>query len=67
VRSFWGNLRWAAAFAAPWVARRLRRVTPGAGVEPKLRALSEVVQHEQTQNAPFQRENGAFCVCSPWN
>ena len=47
VRSFWGNLRWAAAFAAPWVARRLRRVTPGAGVEPKSRALAEVVQHEQ--------------------
>ncbi len=44
VRSFWGNLRWAAAFAAPWVARRLRRVTPGAGVEPKSTTLSRVAQ-----------------------
>jgi lysophospholipase L1-like esterase len=43
VRSFWANLRWAAAFAAPWVARRLRRVTPGAGVEPKSTALVKVL------------------------
>jgi lysophospholipase L1-like esterase len=41
-RSVWANLRWATAFAAPWVARRLRRVTPGAGIEPKLPALTEV-------------------------
>jgi lysophospholipase L1-like esterase len=44
VRSWWQNLRWATAFAAPWVARRLRRVTPGAGIEPKLPALTEVFQ-----------------------
>lgn len=43
VRSWWQNLRWATAFAAPWVARRLRRVTPGAGIEPKLPALTEVL------------------------
>lgn len=36
------NLRWAAAFAAPWVARRLRRITPGEGVEPKSTALERV-------------------------
>jgi lysophospholipase L1-like esterase len=40
--SFWANLRWAAAFAAPWVTRRLRRVTPGAGIEPKLPNLVPV-------------------------
>jgi len=43
VRSFWGNLRWAAAFAVPWVAKRMRRVTPGAGVEPKLPTLAKVL------------------------
>ena len=42
-RSLWGNLRWATAFAAPWVARRLRRVTPGAGVEPKSTTLVKVL------------------------
>lgn len=42
-RSFWANLRWAAHFAAPWVARRLRRVTPGAGVEPKSTTLVKVL------------------------
>jgi hypothetical protein len=42
-RSWWANLCWAAAFAAPWVARRLRRVTPGAGVEPKLSTLVNVL------------------------
>lgn len=34
------DLHWAASFAAPWVIRRLRRVTPGAGVEPKLASLT---------------------------
>ncbi|AEV72817.1 lysophospholipase L1-like esterase [Mycolicibacterium rhodesiae NBB3] len=43
-RSFWGDLRWAAAFAAPWVGRRLRRVTPGAGVTPKSTTLTQVLQ-----------------------
>lgn len=43
-RSWWQNLRWATAFAAPWVARRLRRVTPGAGIEPKLPGLTAVLQ-----------------------
>jgi lysophospholipase L1-like esterase len=42
-RDFWANLRWAMAFAAPWVARRLRRVTPGEGVEPKSRTLVRVI------------------------
>ena len=42
-RSFWADLRWAAAFAAPWVARRLRRVTPGAGCEPKSSTLTSVL------------------------
>lgn len=42
--SWWANLRWAAAFAAPWVARRLRRMTPGAGVEPKTTTLMPVVR-----------------------
>ncbi|MBY0287523.1 MAG: SGNH/GDSL hydrolase family protein [Mycobacteriaceae bacterium] len=44
VRSWWQNLRWATAFAAPWAARRLRRVTPGAGIEPKLPGLVEILQ-----------------------
>ncbi|MDT5015214.1 MAG: hypothetical protein QOD39_1374, partial [Mycobacterium sp.] len=43
MRSFWANLRWAAHFAAPWVARRARRVTPGAGVEPKSTTLEKVL------------------------
>jgi lysophospholipase L1-like esterase len=34
------DLQWAASFAAPWVIRRLRRVTPGAGVQPKLSSLT---------------------------
>jgi hypothetical protein len=42
-RSFWANLQWTFAFAAPWVAKRLRRATPGAGVEPKYPALTRVV------------------------
>ena len=37
-------LHWAASFAAPWVVRRLRRVTPGAGVEPKLSSLTTPVR-----------------------
>jgi lysophospholipase L1-like esterase len=36
------NVGWAAAFAVPWVSRRLRRVTPGAGVEPKSTTLRTV-------------------------
>ncbi len=43
MRSWWQNLWWATAFAAPWVARRLRRVTPGAGIEPKLPTLTDVL------------------------
>ena len=38
------DLHWAAGFAAPWVIRRLRRVTPGAGVEPKLASLTAPVR-----------------------
>lgn len=37
------NWRWAVSFAAPWAIRRLRRVTPGTGVEPKYTALAEVL------------------------
>jgi len=43
VRDFWANLRWAAAFAAPWIGKRLRRATPGAGIEPKHATLAKVV------------------------
>jgi lysophospholipase L1-like esterase len=43
VRSFWANLKWALAFAAPWVAKRVRRVTPGAGIEPKSTTLVKVL------------------------
>ncbi len=43
LRSWWANLSWAMAFAAPWVGRRLRRVTPGAGVEPKSTTLVPVI------------------------
>jgi hypothetical protein len=42
VRSFWENLQWTFAFAAPWVAKRLRRATPGAGVEPKYPTLTKI-------------------------
>jgi lysophospholipase L1-like esterase len=42
VRNFWENLRWTLAFAAPWVAKRLRRVTPGTGVEPKYPMLNQI-------------------------
>jgi lysophospholipase L1-like esterase len=41
-RSFRADLYWAATFAAPWVFRRLRRLTPGAGVEPKLASMTAV-------------------------
>jgi lysophospholipase L1-like esterase len=41
-RDLRANLRWTASFAAPWVARRLRRVAPGEGVEPKSTTLAEV-------------------------
>ena len=43
VRDFRSNLRWTAAFAAPWVAKRMRRAKPGAGVEPKLTTLTKVL------------------------
>lgn len=36
------DLRWAASFAAPWVLRRLRRMTPGAGVQPKMSGLTTI-------------------------
>lgn len=41
-RSLRADLSWAATFAAPWAFRRLRRLTPGAGVEPKLASLTAV-------------------------
>ncbi|MDY6871578.1 MAG: SGNH/GDSL hydrolase family protein [Actinomycetota bacterium] len=37
------NLRWAASFAAPWAVRRLRRITPGAGVAAKSSTLAKVI------------------------
>lgn len=40
---FRANVKWTASFAAPWVARRLRRATPGAGVEPKSTTLTPVL------------------------
>lgn len=43
VRDFQANLRWATAFAAPWVAKRVRRATPGAGIEPKSTTLMKVL------------------------
>lgn len=42
VRSLRSDLHWAAMFAAPWVLRRVRRLTPGAGIEPKLASLTAV-------------------------
>ena len=36
------DLQWAAVFAAPWVVRRMRRLTPGEGIEPKLASLTAV-------------------------
>jgi lysophospholipase L1-like esterase len=41
-RGLWANLRWTLAFAAPWVAKRLRRATPGAGVEAKYPTLTRM-------------------------
>ena len=41
-RSLRADLHWAAAFAAPWAFRRLRRLTPGAGIEPKLASMTAV-------------------------
>jgi lysophospholipase L1-like esterase len=41
-RSLRADLYWAANFAAPWAFRRLRRLTPGAGVEPKLATMTAV-------------------------
>lgn len=37
------NVRWAVSFAAPWAFRRLRRITPGTGVQPKSTALAEAI------------------------
>ena len=38
------DLRWTASFAAPYMLRRLRRMTPGAGVEPKSATLTTPVR-----------------------
>lgn len=43
VRDFRSNLRWAAAFAAPYVAKRMRLAKRGPGVEPKLTTLTKVL------------------------
>jgi len=42
MRGFWANLQWTLAFAAARVAKRLRRATPGAGIEPKYPALRKM-------------------------
>jgi lysophospholipase L1-like esterase len=42
-RDFRANLQWTTAFAAPWVAKRVRRATPGAGIEPKSTTLVKVL------------------------
>jgi hypothetical protein len=39
-RSVWSNMRWWAAFAAPWIAKRIRRATPGADIGPKYSTLT---------------------------
>jgi lysophospholipase L1-like esterase len=39
---FRDDVRWMRTFAAPWVVRRVRRRTPGAGFEPKLPTLTAV-------------------------
>jgi lysophospholipase L1-like esterase len=41
-RSLRADLYWAAMIAAPWAFRRLRRLTPGAGIEPKLASMTAV-------------------------
>lgn len=43
VRGFQDNLWWATAFAAPWIAKRIRRVPAGAGIEPKSTDLVRVL------------------------
>jgi hypothetical protein len=47
VRDLRANLRWTATFAAPWVARRLRRATPGEGVEPKSTTFVKVTRAQR--------------------
>ncbi len=42
-RSLRADMYWAATFAAPWAFRRLRRLKPGAGVEPKLASMTAVL------------------------
>ncbi|OBK79066.1 SGNH hydrolase [Mycobacterium sp. 1274761.0] len=42
VRDFGSNLRWTAAFAAPYVAKRMRLAKRGAGIDPKLPTLTKV-------------------------
>jgi lysophospholipase L1-like esterase len=43
VRDFRTNLRWTAAFAAPYVAKRMRLAKRGARAEPKLTTLTKVL------------------------
>jgi lysophospholipase L1-like esterase len=43
VRDFRANLRWTTAFAAPWIAKRVRRVPRGAGIKPKSTSLMKVL------------------------
>jgi lysophospholipase L1-like esterase len=43
VRDLRANLRWTVGSAAPWVAKRVARATPGAGIEPKSPTLVKVL------------------------
>jgi lysophospholipase L1-like esterase len=43
VRDFRANLRWAISFAAPWIAKRIRRVPRGAGISPKSTTLAKAL------------------------
>ena len=43
VRDLRANLRWTAAFAAPYVAKRVRLARRGAGADPKLTTLTKVL------------------------
>jgi lysophospholipase L1-like esterase len=43
VRDLRANLRWTAAFATPYIAKRVRLAKRGAGVDPKLTTLTKVL------------------------
>lgn len=53
------NIGWAASFAAPWAFRRVRRMTPGAGIAPKSQVLNDVFSHVKTVEPPDLEGFGA--------